>query len=222
MSASSDSMGGHTCALSKTGAVWCWGGNRAGQAAPGGPLAALPAAIPGLTATHGATGSGATCAVDHGVPKCWGDLPNATGRGIVTTPTALPLDRVVELGMGYQTICARRDDGTVACWGKRRDGTIKTLEVDLGAPIQSLSVGTYGAAALRTDGKLFTWWIEEDSKPTEAPLADATRVSTSGSHTCALDTQSRVFCWGANANAQLGNPDQGAGGETKTPTQVPL
>lgn len=223
LSAAADAMGGHTCALTKDGAVWCWGGNRAGQAAPGGPLAALPAAIPGITdAKQVVAGQGATCVVQQGVPHCWGELPSATGRGIVEKPTPIALDRVVELGMGYQVICGRRDDGTVACWGKRRDNTIKTVEVPLGGKARAIAVGNYGAVALRTDGKVFNWWIEEDSAPTELSLDAPTQVATSGSHTCALAGEGHVLCWGGNQNGQLGNPDQGAGGESKTPTRVAL
>ncbi len=223
LSASGDSMGGHTCALARDGGVWCWGGNRAGQAAPGGPQLVPPTRVAGLTASAVVAGLGATCAIDQGVPKCWGDLPIAGGRGLVAAPTPLAgLDHVVELGMGYQVICGRRDDGAVACWGTRRSGELKTITVPLGGPARALAVGSYGAAVVRTDGALLTWWIEEDSAPTEVSLPDVARVATSGSHTCALDGQGRVSCWGANLNGQLGNPDQGAGGESKTPHQVPL
>ncbi len=81
----------------------------------------------------------------------------------------------------------------------------------------------YGAAALRTDGTLLTWGIESTSAPiTETILPGLTNISSSGSHTCALDDQGRVHCFGWNMNGQLGNPDQGTGGESKVPTLVQL
>lgn len=225
LSASGDSVGAHTCALAKDATVWCWGANQSGQIVPGGPQNTPPIQLPGLTnITQVVAGLGATCVLEQGVPRCWGVLATAKGRTLVTTPTVVAgIDRLVEIGLGYQVACGRRDDDSVWCWGQRQDTDLAPTKLELGGQIRSLAVGSYGAAALRADGKLLTWGIENTKSPiTETSLPGLTRITSSGSHTCALDDQGRVHCIGWNMNGQLGDPDMGAGGESKVPTTVPL
>src|SRR6476659_3716362 len=67
--------GGHTCGVTAAGAVWCWGANDTGQAAPGGPPAvdATRIALPG-TVVQISAGRQFTCArLDDGTVWCWGD-----------------------------------------------------------------------------------------------------------------------------------------------------
>ena len=225
LSASGDSTGAHTCALAKDGSVWCWGDNRYGQSLPGGPQHISPTRVPKLTGiTQVVAGLGATCVLEKGVPLCWGILPTPLGRSVVAAPATIEgVDRLVEIGMGYQVACGRRDDDTIWCWGQRQDAGLAPTQVDVGGGARALAVGSYGAAALRIDGALISWGIESTTAPrSETQLPGLTRITTSGSHTCALDDQGRVHCLGWNMNGQLGNPDQGAGGESKVPTTVPL
>ena len=202
--------------------MWCWGGNELGQVLPGGvPKQLTPVAVPGIQgATQVATGHGATCALVKGVPQCWGQVPNASGAR-VRKPTAVPgVDGVVELGLGAAAICARRDDGSVVCWGKRRSPALHV--VALGGKARAISVGAYGAAAILEDDRVSEWWIEQDDAPTRIELVDPAKLACSGSHCCALGKTGAVSCWGGNQHGQLGNPAQGAGGESKRPLAVPL
>ncbi|MEJ7600087.1 MAG: hypothetical protein WKG01_19420 [Kofleriaceae bacterium] len=218
LSASGSSTSGHTCGLASDGRVWCWGGNELGQASPGGgPKQLTPAAVAGIKgASQVATGHGATCAVQQGVPHCWGSIPNDAGATLVKRPTAVAgVDHVVELGFGAATICARRDDGSVICWGKRRSPGLHV--VALGGKARAISVGAYGAAAILEDGRVSEWWIEQDDAPTKVELAGPAKLSCSGSHCCALGKTGAVSCWGGNQNGQLGNPAQGAGGGASAP-----
>jgi len=223
LAASASSTSGHTCALASDGRVWCWGGNDHGQALPGGkPKQLTPTAVPGIKgATQVATGNAATCAIVKGIPQCWGAMPSDKGTTQLARPTPVAgIDHVVELGMGYAVSCARRDDGSVVCWGKRR--TPGPHVVPLGGKARAISIGAYGAAAILEDGSVKEWWIEQDDAPTKVDLAEPAKLSCSGSHCCALGKAGEVSCWGGNQNGQLGNPAQGAGGESKRPVRVTL
>lgn len=223
LAASASSVAGHTCALATGGRVWCWGSNEQGQALPGGkPKQLAPAAVPGVTGATGvALGEAATCAVVKGIPLCWGAMPGDPPTRLAKPTPIAGVDRVVELGMGYAASCARRDDGSVVCWGKRRTPGVHV--VALGGKARSISIGNYGAAAILEDGSVMQWWIEQDEAPTKLDgLRDPAKLSCSGSHCCALGKTGDVSCWGGNQNGQLGDPAQGTGGESKRPLAVVL
>ena len=226
LAASGSSVAGHTCALASDKRGGCWGSNEQGQARPGGkPRQLAPAAIAGVAGATGlALGEAATCAVVKGIPQCWGAMPGDPNPNPTRLAKPTPIagvDRVVELGMGYAASCARRDDGSVVCWGKRRSPGVSTIA--LGGKARSISIGNYGAAAILDDGSVVQWWIEQDDAPVKVDgVRDPAKVSCSGSHCCALGKAGEVSCWGGNHNGQLGNPAQGAGGESKRPLAVVL
>jgi alpha-tubulin suppressor-like RCC1 family protein len=64
--------------------------------------------------------------------------------------------------------------------------------------------------------------VDEDQKPAHIPVAQPVQVSCAAFHCCALDRNKRAVCWGMNGNGQLGNPDQGFGGESQAPSPVAL
>src|SRR5215471_1566303 len=68
----------HTCAVSSTGEVRCWGANDSGQLGTGDTTALLaPAPQPvslGMPASSVAAGGAFSCALlTNGTVKCWGD-----------------------------------------------------------------------------------------------------------------------------------------------------
>ena len=71
-----DAAQNHTCALSGTGAVLCWGSNYEGRLGDGSGMdSAVPTPVSGLGAGVLALGAGTahTCAVDAGgAAWCWG------------------------------------------------------------------------------------------------------------------------------------------------------
>jgi alpha-tubulin suppressor-like RCC1 family protein len=152
-----------------------------------------PIYVPGVTdVVQVATGQYFTC-VRHGddTISCWGD--NVEGQlGDGTTRNDRPavaqvagISDAIFLDAGYNMTCVIHRGGSVSCWGWNVDG--------------QLGVGSSGSAYFPTPVTLPT------------PVVD---IDTKGyGHTCALATDGRVFCWGAN--------DYGHLGTEMSPTNVP-
>lgn len=183
----------HACALRNDGTVWCWGSGAHGRLGNGGTDNALrPSPVMGVTgATHIAVGFAHGCAVvAGGAVRCWGRGGDIGARASSMTAAAVPnLTGVVELAASAPATfggsvgpftCARRGDGTVACWGSNDSG--------------QLAVGTTDNMPLSTE-------------PVAARVTGARRLVVGGAHACVL-TAEGVRCWGNNLNLQLGDGTQ--------------
>lgn len=176
------------------------------------------------------TGWAHTCAVlANGSLKCWGsngygeiDQASAMGYPSPVTPRSVPVAQAAALGWrqscwlvsgaavcdsfyvvppltgvqaltAHMVLCARMNTGTVKCWGSNGSG-------DLG---DGTTTSDYGA------------WHD---------VLNLTNVSSletggfSGGHTCAV-MNGGVWCWGANAEGQLGIAKTTT--FSSTPVQVP-
>jgi alpha-tubulin suppressor-like RCC1 family protein len=169
----------HTCAVTGTEHIFCWGANGWGQLGTGtfGGRAAAPAAVATLRRFQSVAASArGTCALDAGGRAfCWGQ--NAAGRlGTNTTLNeAAPAqvvdgDAFVDIGMGPLHSCGRTAAGTVRCWG-----------------------------ALRGDGA-----AGSTLRPVDVHGGPYTALSVGGTHACAY--REGVWCWGSNEFGQLGLP----------------
>jgi len=223
---SQSSSGPHTCALDRAGQVWCWGGNQTGEANPADskPASPTPTRIAGVSgATQIAAGDGATCAVVKGGVLCWGVLHGPRDvRTRLARPTRIAgLDEVVAVALGYQSYCALLADKSVTCWGHLRDDRERRA-IDFAGPVAEISMQYSSVLAILENGSAMTAWVEEEQKPVPVPVANPVQVACATYHCCALDANRRAVCWGSNGNGQLGDPDQGYGGESKEPAPVAL
>jgi alpha-tubulin suppressor-like RCC1 family protein len=187
-----DAGADHTCALVPQG-VMCWGSGRYGQVGRSvSDERFAPALIPGTAdATALATGVRHSCALlSGGSVLCWGELiDEASGEPRSTPdPTLVPgLDDALGIAAGGGQSCAMRPDGVV-CWGSNGSGQLGDGTTQSSARPRSVSglglVLHIAAGGGERDGQLF-------------------------GHTCAVDRDRHVACWGRNGEGQLGNGETG-------------
>ena len=207
---------GHTCALTDTGGVRCWGEGSFGELGGGlnPPSTSLPPVdVVGLAGGVAAISVGDfhTCAVLYsGGVKCWGlndigQLGVTTGTCVSTFPcTSTPLE-VTGLASGYVDVaagsdhsCALSSSGAVKCWGANSLGQlgVETTETCGSAPCRTTPVDVEGLGS------------------------GVVQITAGGFHTCARMVDGGLKCWGRNLDGQLGNADGGSGADSTTPVDV--
>ena len=178
----------HTCAVTATGGVRCWGENLVGQLGDGGCCIdrTAPVNVSGLSSgiVEVATGAVHTCAVTTaGGVKCWGrntygQLGDGTTTNHFTPGNVVGLNAgVVSVLMGNGHSCAVTATGGVTCWGRNNYGQLG----DGTTTNQPLPVDVKGLAS------------------------DVAAVGGGSTHTCALTAAGYVNCWGRNSDGQLGD-----------------
>ena len=176
--------GQHTCALTTSGGVQCWGRNNAGQLGDGTTVdSTTPVDVVGLETgvVAVALGIAHTCALTtEGGVQCWGFI----GSNLSTTPVPVAgLETAVSaITGGSHNACAVTASGGVKCWGSNAFG--------------ELGNGTTTSSDTPVDV------LEELDG---APLSGAVAIGAGGgNHTCVLTTTGNVKCWGQNGWGQLG------------------
>ena len=116
----------HSCGLTTSGGVKCWGGNFAGQLGDGTKSEKLlPINVAGLTNGVKSVSAGrlSTCALaEGGKVYCWGANQNGQLGDGTQAESTLPrqvrsLGDVVAIDVGGVHACALTGDGRVLCWG---------------------------------------------------------------------------------------------------------
>jgi alpha-tubulin suppressor-like RCC1 family protein len=193
----------HACAVLHDGSLWCWGSNAEGQLGqsdqPGAPDSAVPLRVgTGNDWTAVSGGQGHTCGLrTPGTLWCWGrnsasELGLGDGQPVqVRTPTQLgTFSDWASMDVGQGAGCGVRAGGELWCWG---DGSM-----------HQLGPGPGGTTTLVRPTRIGT-------------DADWAVVSTDVFSTCAVKTSHALYCWGRNAEGQLGTGDTD---ERTTPTLV--
>lgn len=213
----------HSCGITSDSLAYCWGNNGSGQLGDGTfTSAATPVLVSGnlrfksIAAggihTCAVTGNGSTVATKSQV-YCWGynglgQVGDSASSNTVNTPVRVKWPdalkkgatgdtgvKVLQLTAGYYHTCVTVATFAAYCWGYDYYG-------QLGDGV-ALSSGTNGgtriAPAVVAGG--FTW----------------NSISAGQLHTCGVVRSSMVnngiYCWGRNANGQVGDNTGGSLGE---------
>ena len=191
-----------SCGIKTDSTLWCWGDN-----------------------TNGQLGTGNTVGLS--------DPTQVTGTGWSQVSTS------------YYHTCATKQDKTLWCWGGNTAGQLGNSSAPLLAedaqggisdPLQvtgtwnSIAAGQEYTCGIMSDLSLWCWGDNSngqlgDGSETSASTPVATlasgqawaTVATGSAHTCALATDTTLWCWGDNSDGQLGT---GSGGVQLLPTQV--
>lgn len=178
----------HACGLDVEGRIHCWGDNTAGQLGLGSGIARIdvPTLVGDAAARWSMVAAGGehTCALQDGVPWCWGQNEDAQADGgaggVVLEPrpvsfaAAPPLPSFDEIATGSQHTCAI-GEGQLWCWGFR-----SWTGLDGAEPGVAARVGT---------------------------LDDWTQLTAGGEHACAISASLGPMCWGNNNQGQLARPE---------------
>lgn len=166
----------HTCALTISGSMWCWGDNLNGQLGDGTTVAkSAPTAVDGIPDEIVAIGAGdnhSCAALAGGGIKCWGwGTRGQLGQGQAVS-SSQPVDvqgltagvEAVSVSAGYQHTCASFNNGSASCWGRNNLGQLglgysgtasmpsAVQPIGMGSGVSHLSAGGHHACAVQMDG----------------------------------------------------------------------
>lgn len=181
------------CGIKHDGTAWCWGNDSEGQLGNGGVLTA--------------------------------DQGNATlvdGGGSWTQITT-----------GYAHACGIQTDGSLWCWGSDSYGQLSTVSGPASSPALVTETGPWvyvaggekTTCAIKADGSLWCWGSNEEgllgrggaipvgySSDTPGQVVEPgpwVHVSRQEASSCAVKLDGTGWCWGRNADGQLGIGTEG-------------
>ena len=218
------------CAVNLAGNVYCQGSNSVGQLGYGSSSTttqSLPvevqagtAPLSGITKVWVDQVQGAlACAINAaGDTWCWGynnygQLGNGTtgnalsatpvmATGSITTPGGTQFTGVARMAVTMDHVCAVKTDGTVWCWGHNDLG-----QVGNGSLAQGQYANPQQVTALGTTG------VDVAARRWGSPVGGAQNFS------CALTSDTGVWCWGDNSAGEL-TPWASDGNGHPTPVEV--
>jgi alpha-tubulin suppressor-like RCC1 family protein len=192
-------QGGHACALSNLGNVYCWGSNSNGEtgsgilATPDSPMEVLGVGGTGFLSDIIAISAASynTCALSNsGNVYCWGYNADGELGNNTTVNSPTPVEVVGVGGSGFLSNitaiggnCAVSSAGNAYCWGYNNAGELgNNSTTNSSTPVEVVGVGGVGF------------------------LSGVVSISATWFYTtCAIVTSGNAYCWGYNNYGQLGN-----------------
>ncbi len=226
--------GSHTCAITPSGGVKCWGANWGGQLGDSSTTQrSTPNSVMNLSGVVSVSaGQDHTCAITStGALKCWGaNWGGALGDGTQTNkslPVTVFSSGIANVSAGNGYTCAVTTAGAAKCWGWNDEGqvgdgsrTFRLTPTDVyssGANVASIHTGYNHTCAITTGGAIKCWGFNGYGKLGDGTMVSKTYpvfistqiygvadVSLGGDHTCALTLEGGVKCWGSGDYGQIG------------------
>ena len=199
----------HTCAtVGEERRIWCWG-------------AASQSRILGAIQPIGEFESDTPSS--HPVP-----IPLSAGGEWDAGVELVGLTGVLEMALGSLHTCVRTAEG-VLCWGANYSGQIgvdpaelseasRPTPVSVPGQVRQLVAGAEHTCALNDRGEVYCWGInffgelgrdamDDNYRPGKVAglgSADIVQLEAGASHTCVVDGDGDVYCWGFNGRGELG------------------
>ena len=193
----------HTCVLLVEGTAKCWGLNEKGQLGTGNTSSSN---VPVLVADDELTsysklsaGNMFTCGItSDGNVRCWGDntygqIGNGDPGNNALKPVQVELPGgayAQDICTGYGHTCVLTEGGPAFCWGAN----------DMGQLGNGVTIQASTPVLLKVPSQVVF-----------------TSIHCGSAHTCAIDPNGTMYCWGNNMYGQLGT---GGSSIFKTPQPV--
>jgi len=180
---------GHTCVIASDNKGYCWGWNYAGQL---GNSSAVDSNVPvavnmtgvlsGKTLKTIVSGQGHTCAIaTDDLLYCWGNYAVGSSTSPAAVTTGLLSGKTFTfLAAGENSTCAIASSGSAYCWGQNNGGQFGDGTTTGGNPTAVDMTGALSGKTLRS-------------------------IATCSTHTCAVASDNKAYCWGQNNAGQLGD-----------------
>ena len=230
----------HTAAIKTDGTLWMWGYNIVGQLGDNTITnKSSPVQVVGGGTNWRLVASGQyhTLAIKtDGTLWTWGwNRHGQLGDGSSVTHRSSPI-QTVSGGTNWKLVAgsiyftaAIKTDGTLWTWGHNGFGNLGdgSSITHRSSPIQTVAGGTnwklvscasYAAAAIKTDGTLWTWGsnsvgqlgdgsVVQKSSPVQTVAGGTNwkQVSCGAAHSAAIKTNGTLWTWGQNFYGQLGD-----------------
>jgi alpha-tubulin suppressor-like RCC1 family protein len=212
--------GNFTCGHTAGGSMYCWGWNLNG---------ALGRGSNSSNASYGAY---------------------ATSVRIASGRSSVPLTGVNEMGLGLEHACASRTNPqSLYCWGDGQHGRLGTggttdryyatlvnvPGIAQGEGFRSLGAGSVHTCGVTDRGRVFCWGSNSQGqigvgegvstvlRPQEihGVPGRAVAISVGAFHSCALNSDYEMYCWGHNEYGQIGDGSPtGNGAKVYRPARV--
>lgn len=198
----SSAMSSNTCAVASDNQAYCWGGDLDGQlgngATSGNQLSPVSVdtsgVLSGKTITSISAGSTHNCVIaSDNQAYCWGsDTNERLGNGATTGNQVSPVavsnggalagKTILSMATGSNHTCAIASDNQAYCWGLNGSGQLGngsiTNREDNPVPVDRTGV---------LSGKTIL------------------SITAGNNHTCVIASDNLPYCWGRDAESQLGN-----------------
>jgi len=168
----------HSCGITGSGDLFCWGSNDLGQLGDGGATErTLPSEVGGGLKWRAVSAGGShSCGITtDGAAYCWGSsIAGQLGSdtlGTLPTPYRMPqAPSFVKIASGDDHTCAITTAGKMFCWGENLHGELGASVFSKFSPVVQVapqltwarvSAGPHSTCGITIDGKLYCWGLDD-------------------------------------------------------------